>query len=182
MNVVRHARAVSTRLRFEVLKRDLFKCQYCGVNADDAVLHVDHVIAIANGGSNDPSNLVTACSVCNLGKSDVPLEKLAAPVSKAVDRECEAVQLALRHVQASKDREEIICQVALALSPKFKVGIGHNVHKAIANFIKSLGVDETLEAAQIAGRNTAAEDKFKYFCGVCWTKYRELNSREQVNA
>ena len=38
------------------------------------VVEVDHVVARANGGSDDPSNLVTACFSCNRGKSDVPLD------------------------------------------------------------------------------------------------------------
>lgn len=65
--------ALSKRLRFEVFKRDSFKCQYCGSVAPDAVLAVDHVKPVAGGGSNDLLNLITACVDCNAGKSDVPL-------------------------------------------------------------------------------------------------------------
>lgn len=65
---------LSTRTRFEILKRDGFKCRYCGASAMQSVLHVDHVIAIAAGGTDDPANLVASCASCNLGKSDVPIE------------------------------------------------------------------------------------------------------------
>ena len=37
------------------------------------VVHVDHIIPVVRGGSNDDSNLVTACADCNLGKGAVPL-------------------------------------------------------------------------------------------------------------
>lgn len=57
-------------LRFEILTRDGYACQYCGAKAPDAVLHVDHVNPRANGGDNSPSNLVTACADCNFGKGD----------------------------------------------------------------------------------------------------------------
>ncbi|HVQ45126.1 MAG TPA: HNH endonuclease [Candidatus Saccharimonadia bacterium] len=58
-------------LRFRILARDHFRCVYCGASAHDgARLHVDHVRPRSQGGTNDPSNLVTACSDCNLGKSD----------------------------------------------------------------------------------------------------------------
>ena len=61
---------VGKKLRFEILKRDEFKCRYCGRSqADGATIHVDHVIPVATGGRNDPENLVTACADCNLGKS-----------------------------------------------------------------------------------------------------------------
>jgi hypothetical protein len=63
-------RALGQRRRFCVLERDQFRCVYCGATADDAKLAVDHVIPVARGGSDDMSNLVTACFDCNIGKSD----------------------------------------------------------------------------------------------------------------
>ena len=63
-------RLSSARLRFLVLERDGFACHYCGRKAPDVELHVDHVVSIARGGTNDPDNLVTACRDCNLGKAD----------------------------------------------------------------------------------------------------------------
>lgn len=71
-------KSVGKTLRFEVLKRDSFKCQYCGATAPEVVLHVDHIEAVANGGSNDITNLITACDGCNLGKSDRALDDNAA--------------------------------------------------------------------------------------------------------
>jgi len=57
------------KLRYSILERDGFRCQSCGASAaTGAVLHVDHICAVANGGTNDPSNLQTLCSDCNLGK------------------------------------------------------------------------------------------------------------------
>ena len=64
--------AVSKRLRFEVLRRDNHACRYCGGSAPDVTLTVDHVVPVALGGSDDPSNLVAACRDCNSGKSSVP--------------------------------------------------------------------------------------------------------------
>jgi HNH endonuclease len=73
---------ISKTLRFEVFKRDSFKCQYCGAEAPNVLLHIDHIRPVAGGGSNELTNLITACLPCNLGKSDVPLGEHAA-VSKA---------------------------------------------------------------------------------------------------
>lgn len=59
---------ISKSLRFSVLRRDDFTCRYCGAKPPDVVLHLDHVLAVANGGENVFDNLVTACLPCNLGK------------------------------------------------------------------------------------------------------------------
>ena len=61
-------KAISKKLRFEVFKRDNFTCQYCGAQAPDVVLHLDHINPVAGGGGNDILNLVTSCEPCNLGK------------------------------------------------------------------------------------------------------------------
>lgn len=59
---------ISKRVRFEVFKRDSFKCQYCGRQAPDIVLHIDHIKPVASGGGPDITNLITSCLDCNLGK------------------------------------------------------------------------------------------------------------------
>lgn len=56
-------------LRWFILERDAFTCQYCGQHAPDVKLEVDHIVPIANGGTNDPSNLLTACYACNRGRN-----------------------------------------------------------------------------------------------------------------
>jgi hypothetical protein len=58
-------------LRYDILKRDNFRCQICGSNAQDGVkLHVDHIIPVAKGGQTVSENLRTLCDRCNMGKSD----------------------------------------------------------------------------------------------------------------
>ena len=61
-------KALSKKTRFEVFKRDSFKCQYCGRSAPEVVLHVDHIKPVKEGGDNELFNLVTACFDCNSGK------------------------------------------------------------------------------------------------------------------
>jgi len=68
----RHTRFI--KIRFAVLKRDNFTCQYCGRKAPDVSLHVDHVIPRSRGGTDAMANLKTACADCNLGKYDVLLD------------------------------------------------------------------------------------------------------------
>ena len=64
----RKRRAISKKLRFEVFKRDKFKCQYCGKGAPDVVLVIDHIHPHSKGGANTILNLITACDPCNNGK------------------------------------------------------------------------------------------------------------------
>lgn len=66
--------AVSKRLRHEILKRDRFTCLCCGRRPPKVVLHVDHIVAKANGGSDSRANLATSCADCKLGKGARPLD------------------------------------------------------------------------------------------------------------
>jgi 5-methylcytosine-specific restriction endonuclease McrA len=52
------------KIRQEILKRDEFTCLYCGGIAT----HIDHVTSLDKGGTDEPNNLVSSCSTCNLRK------------------------------------------------------------------------------------------------------------------
>jgi len=57
------------KLRWKILERDKYTCQYCGQSAPDVKLEVDHRIALADGGTDEEDNLVTSCWACNRGKA-----------------------------------------------------------------------------------------------------------------
>ncbi|MCL2518400.1 MAG: HNH endonuclease [Oscillospiraceae bacterium] len=69
---------LSRKLRFEVLKRDRFTCQYCGKKSPDVTLQIDHVTPVSKGGTDDIINLVTSCPDCNQGKTNVLLDDNSA--------------------------------------------------------------------------------------------------------
>ncbi len=48
------------------------RCEYCRMHQElqGATVHVEHVIPVSRGGSDDPSNLAWACPGCNLKKAD----------------------------------------------------------------------------------------------------------------
>ena len=74
INKHRTKRGVPHRLRFKVMKRDNFKCKYCGRSpATDLkiILHVDHKEPWSKGGETTFENLQTLCSVCNIGKGNL---------------------------------------------------------------------------------------------------------------
>ena len=67
------SRTISDKLRYQVLKRDNFKCCACGASPakDPSVeLHIDHIVPWSKGGETTAENLQTLCSKCNLGKSN----------------------------------------------------------------------------------------------------------------
>lgn len=64
-------KALTASLRYDILKRDGFRCVLCGRTPKDGItLHVDHILPVSKGGLTEPSNPRTLCSICNLGKSD----------------------------------------------------------------------------------------------------------------
>lgn len=64
-------RKMTDSLRYDILRRDGFRCQLCGATQKDGYrLHVDHIIPVSRGGQTVPSNLRTLCERCNMGKSD----------------------------------------------------------------------------------------------------------------
>lgn len=67
----RERRYMNDSLRYDVLKRDGFKCKICGLSSKDgAKLHVDHIKPVSKGGKTTLSNLQTLCDRCNKGKSN----------------------------------------------------------------------------------------------------------------
>ncbi len=69
----RARKGISPRMRFEIFKRDGFRCVYCGLGFRDGTLVVDHITPVALGGGTESSNLATACEPCNAGKGAEPL-------------------------------------------------------------------------------------------------------------
>ena len=59
-------------LRYDVMKRDGFRCCLCGASAkeDGIKLHVDHIFPVSKGGKTEMNNLRTLCNRCNMGKSN----------------------------------------------------------------------------------------------------------------
>lgn len=62
---------VTPSQRFQVLKRDGYRCKLCGIQAADGPyvrLEVDHRIPRVKGGTHTLDNLWTLCNACNRGK------------------------------------------------------------------------------------------------------------------
>lgn len=80
---------VKPGLRYDIFKRDNFRCQICGATqADGAKLHVDHIVPVSKGGKTEWSNLRTLCDRCNLGKGskieNVPSKRTQGGIIDAI--------------------------------------------------------------------------------------------------
>ena len=75
---------LTSTLRYEVLRRDGFQCQACGLKSPEVELEVDHVRPVSLGGLDVPENLQALCRSCNRGKSATPAD--AAMVEEVRDR------------------------------------------------------------------------------------------------
>lgn len=60
-------RGIPQKLRWDVFKRDGFKCLKCGTHID---LHCDHIYPESLGGKLHISNLQTLCAKCNKSKGN----------------------------------------------------------------------------------------------------------------
>lgn len=98
-------KSTGKRLRFEILKRDGFKCLYCGANAVASVLHIDHVVPVADGGETVPENLVTACADCNGGKADRHLDESSLPQPTSADVMLEHAEQIREYLAAAREVE-----------------------------------------------------------------------------
>lgn len=56
---------VTNKLRFEIYKRDEYKCCRCGAKDN---LEIDHIVPISKGGKSTINNLQTLCHNCNIKK------------------------------------------------------------------------------------------------------------------
>jgi hypothetical protein len=156
--------AISKRLRFEILRRDGFKCRYC--HGSEVLLTVDHVVPVTLGGSDHPGNLVASCDDCNAGKTS------ALPGGQTVDdvnedlmrwvralkraargdwqaREVEAVVNAATHVWQSYWMPEHQAHPTPELLADFR-------RKALELYPEEFGADDLMLAAQASAEHGIA--------------------------
>lgn len=80
------ARSISAKVRAEVLDRNGFTCQMCGLTPGEidpstgrkVRLHIGHIVDKSLGGKDELSNFRTLCSTCNQGAKNITAEKPSA--------------------------------------------------------------------------------------------------------
>ncbi len=172
------SKPIKKGLRFEILKRDGFRCVYCGATPLQRLLHVDHVTPRSKGGSNDPSNLVTACLVCNLGKSATPLDtsKIAGPDGATQTREhAEQIKEYLKaHQELTAAKRSAVDQLALLWAQSFDGWVlTERAKQSIKLFLEwfpfddvAWAIERTAATGRFSSSATMNSEGFKYFCAI----------------
>lgn len=178
--------SISRALRYQVLRRDNHACRYCGATAPDVKLTVDHVTPTALGGSDEPANLVTACSACNGGKAATPPDAAQVEdVNAAALHWAAAMRIASETIAADRlSRDSIRADFLEAWQDWTYAGSDGERHtielpnswpNSIDSLVKAgLGVADIVDAVDIAMRAERVKETFRYFCGVAWSMVREL--------
>lgn len=178
--------AVSKRLRHEILRRDRFACRYCGATAPDVKLTVDHVIPVALGGDDSPSNLVAACVDCNAGKSSAPID---APVVEDVGRSAQAWAAARQEVieemRGERNEFQEFENTFLRYWGLFRCGertisMDSKWRTTLRAWAKrGLDIHDLLPLVDIAmaRENIAIDERWRYFCGVVWRTLDDIEER-----
>lgn len=177
--------ALSRRLRYEVLRRDDHTCRYCGGTAPDVKLTIDHVVPSTLGGSDEPSNLVTACADCNAGKSSV------APDSPIVEGVADdALRWGLAIEAAAKEQATLavarfmyiqtfdnvwrVCEAEYGEAPRpddWSVTVGRHFDLGMSTETITVLIEDVLP------RNVYYDQKWRYFCGALRNVVRDLHDR-----
>ncbi|WNM74331.1 HNH endonuclease [Gordonia phage Thimann] len=180
--------AVSKRLRYEILRRDNHTCRYCGATAPDVPLTVDHVVPVALGGADDPSNLVTACRDCNAGKtSSSPDAPVVADVAADALRWAAATEEVARRRAVERTARRANHEAFQTNSwNRWTYGRGRNHFELPADWRQSidqfldagLELDDLDELVDVA-MESQSRDPWKYFCGCCWRRISQLHADAQ---
>lgn len=182
----RGRRPVSGSIRYEVLKRAKFRCELCGISAEDKNLEVDHIHPKSLGGKDDLSNFQALCYTCNAQKRNTDNEDFRGLKSDYDHREENCLFCNIQ----TKERSRIVEENALAYAirdgyavtdlhtlfiPKRHVADYFGLSQAEINAINQLiqsqkkkldSLDQTIDAYNIGMNCGEAAGQTIYHCHV----------------
>ena len=186
-------KALSKSTRFEVFKRDHFTCQYCGKKAPEVILEVDHIVPVAEGGTNELLNLVTSCRDCNRGKGKKKLDDNTAVMKQRaeLERMAERQEQVSMMIQWKKEMAETDNLLVDDLCEHWGLLTGYHVGERGKRNIKScynrFGYDEVYEAISIAVERyfeddvESANEAFNKIGGICYNRKKQREDDAEQN-
>lgn len=167
-------KSLSKSLRFEVLKRDGFRCLYCGCTPLQSALRVDHVVPVADGGGDEPSNLVTSCFDCNSGKAARRLEDRRLPVGDP-EAAIEHAEQIRDYLAAQREIEAARAQGSELIAAEWERQIGpmsQEMFNRLPKLAQEWSIERLYEAIFITGKKLGRPDAdFDYRAAVKQQKY-----------
>lgn len=173
---------IPKKLRFEVLKRDKFTCQYCGRMAPDVILEIDHIKPVAEGGETDILNLITSCRDCNRGKGKTPLsenqalKKQQVALAELAEKREQTEMLLEWKKELVKYEKEQVKMISEYLGEVSGWCLSENGKTKALRLLKQFSLPEILEAIDIAyrqyydGSDEKWEEAFRKIGGICYNR------------
>lgn len=118
-------RPVSGSVRYEVLSRAKFRCELCGIPADEKNLEVDHIHPKSLGGKDDLANYQALCYSCNAAKRNTDSTDFRLFKSLYEHRQENCLFCSIQ----TDDRKRIVAEneLAYAIRDGFPVTEGHTL-------------------------------------------------------
>lgn len=166
---------ISKKLRFEVFKRDSFRCQYCGRSAPDVILEIDHIKPVAEGGKNSLLNLITSCRDCNRGKGKNLLgDNKEVVKQKAVLDDLNEKRLQMEMIIQWKTELEELLEKQIGLIERNLLDDPENyvlnkeAKKEVHILINRFGFPLVYDASEIAGlKYNTIRERIQKLGGIC---------------
>lgn len=172
----------SKKIRFDIFKRDGFKCQYCGRTPPEIVLELDHVQPKSKGGDEDINNYLTACFDCNRGKGSDSLNNIPnSLVNNLKQIKEKQLQISeynkyLDNIQAIKQHNyDLLDNIYNSYFPNYTLSDNFK-YNTLNTFLQHLPLVKIQEALHMGCSKRPEQNRsLQYFCGICWNwiKYPE---------
>lgn len=166
---------ISKKKRFDIFKRDGFKCQYCGRTPPDIILEIDHIIPKYEGGKDNIHNYITACFDCNRGKGETSLATIPDTLAQKLNtlkEKYKQLKAYNNYLQKTDENLEVLCYnvVGIFYSHFRKYNLSDKfVLVTIKTFLTKLPELKVKEAMSLScSKFNDPHRVLKYFCGICW--------------
>lgn len=166
---------LSKKLRFDVFKRDLFTCQYCGAFPPNVVLEIDHILPVSKNGKSNIDNLITSCFECNRGKTNNLLTVKPVSVLEKTEILREKLEQTKAYDRFIKKQIKLIDGFVDDIESVFESyysekGFTSQFKNSIKIFLKHIPCHELIDHMHRACGLIRYDPTrcLKYFCGICW--------------